>query len=516
MQPFTCPQCGQISTFDPWVEAARCPQCGFTPPTGEEKHSYIRWAQRTAYQPFLDELLSHWYGSHVPDPGFGFDTPTDAEGFFEEYQRALGVQALTYYPNRQEVLIFADGYLKLRHGDHAGAAQDFGALIVTSPLFVEPWVWQSATTDDPAARQKYLEHATRLDPAHPLARDALAMAEGEVPIHGGRQEEEVTVAQCPQCGGALHYEPGAAEVACPQCGHRLALGEGNLIDGQAMPLHNLRLQRHLQGHNWAEAQRIVRCSACGAELVMTGDLASLCAFCGSTNVLLEDSQRTLEQPDGFLPFKVDKQQAESAVQSAQQSGLRRLQAWWTSRKWELRDLQGIYLPFWVFDGIVETYCIIKGFALPRKESLRWDTHENLLFPGVDVPPRSLLAGIYPFDLNVLAPYEPRLLADWPARVYNLDVELMAEEACQAMLQRSQRQAPLQMAKDRRALAFQMIGTTYQLVLLPVWLGSMESGNRRSLALVNGQTGKAATGDRVALGPVHQEASEGQKEAIGMR
>jgi hypothetical protein len=35
--------------------------------------------------------------------------------------------------------------------------------------------------------------------------------------------------------------------------------------------------------------------------------------------------------------------------------------------------------------------------------------------------------------------------------------------------------------------------TYQLVLLPVWVALMQGADRRSLALVNGQTGKVAFG-----------------------
>lgn len=30
-QPFICPQCGHESDFDPWVAAARCPRCGYSP-----------------------------------------------------------------------------------------------------------------------------------------------------------------------------------------------------------------------------------------------------------------------------------------------------------------------------------------------------------------------------------------------------------------------------------------------------------------------------------------------------
>ncbi len=36
MSTFSCPECGHRSEYDEWAGAARCPQCGFEPPVGEE------------------------------------------------------------------------------------------------------------------------------------------------------------------------------------------------------------------------------------------------------------------------------------------------------------------------------------------------------------------------------------------------------------------------------------------------------------------------------------------------
>ncbi len=68
------------------------------------------------------------------------------------------------------------------------------------------------------------------------------------------------------------------------------------------------------------------------------------------------------------------------------------------------------------------------------------TYDNLPFPGVDIPPPSFLDQVPPFDLHALVPYEPRLLADWPAQLYNLDVEVVVEDAYDTMLALTYRQA----------------------------------------------------------------------------
>ena len=119
-----------------------------------------------------------------------------------------------------------------------------------------------------------------------------------------------------------------------------------------------------------------------------------------------------------------------------------------------------------------------------------------------VPPPSFLDQVHPFDLHAPVPYEPCLLADWPAQLYNLDVEVVVEDAYDTMLALARRQAgpPVRVmatwdstlpSNTRRS--FQVSCTTYQLVLLPVWVALLQSQDERSLALVNGQTGKVVLG-----------------------
>jgi hypothetical protein len=58
--------------------------------------------------------------------------------------------------------------------------------------------------------------------------------------------------------------------------------------------------------------------------------------------------------------------------------------------------------------------------------------------------------------------------------------------------------------EGQPLAFQVIGTTYQLVLLPVWTALLVCEDDHCLALVNGQTGE------VALGPSMRPDGTGER------
>jgi DNA-directed RNA polymerase subunit RPC12/RpoP len=526
MQMFLCPQCGHKSEYDPWKGSARCPKCGYEPAEGAPIRGRVP-LKRDTYQPFLDELLAHWDNTATPDPSFRLPTTGFALEFFKVYQRALGEDPMlhagysptgfvrNYHPEQPEVLRFVGGYMLLKQGDRAAAAKKFRALSEAYPEFADPWVWLTAVTTDPDERLDYLENAVLAEPAHPLARDALAIARGRVSLKsapaGKPDEQATTPTKCPKCGGALRHEPGAREVTCPHCGHAIGFKEEDLLEKDARLIGDLRLERRYRGHTWAEVRRLVRCQACGAEVTMTHRLAKQCAFCGSTHVLVQDARRTFEQPDGILPFRVREKQAETAIQDALRSGLRGLKTRLTGERHRAVDVRGLYLPFWVFDSFVEVRTWrTEGRFRPRPrmggapvgDMLMFD---NLLFSAMEKPPPEFLRKMFPFEMKGLARYKPELLAGWSAALYQRDVELVVQEADELIMQLAQwKMGPLiaagpQPGGGRLKRTFQVTSTTYQLVLLPVWIALLQSEDKRRLALVNGQTGKVAFGRSTRLG-----------------
>jgi hypothetical protein len=282
----------------------------------------------------------------------------------------------------------------------------------------------------------------------------------------------------------------------------------DLVNGEARLVGDLRLERRFRPVAWVQVDRVLQCQSCGAELTMTRHLAQVCLFCGSPNVLNAQARPGIEQPDGFLPFSLDEGAVREALEGAARGAAGCLWAWRSAPKLRVRELQAFYLPFWVFDGFVEARSARMSLFDrndPRaKPQVTTDLliFENILLSGADAPSREFQAAILPFDVDALVPYEPRLLANWPAELYSLDVEAAVETAQASMLRQAVRAAAraaepfLRLEDDddeerevRRS--YRVTSATYQLVLLPAWAALLEVKGRLRVALVNGETGKVA-------------------------
>lgn len=119
--------------------------------------------------------------------------------------------------------------------------------------------------------------------------------------------------------------------------------------------------------------------------------------------------------------------------------------------------------------------------------------DNLVYSAVDFPPWWLLKQVLPFELQSVVSYKPRLLGNWPAALYQRDVEQVVQQAYAAMLAKAvwrKKSLALNHAVNLVELrrTFQVTSVTYQLVLLPVWVGLARRKGETRLVLVNGQTG----------------------------
>jgi hypothetical protein len=228
-------------------------------------------------------------------------------------------------------------------------------------------------------------------------------------------------------------------------------------------------------------------------------------------VLVGDNAQSFEEPDSIVPFKITEDEALEAVHKTINSGVRALTRFFRDPL-SHDEIHGVYIPFWTFDATAEVPWSYPGTPDHGTDIMMMD---DVLVIGVDTLDKKLVRKIQPFDLTQARKYDRRYLADWPAEIYQLDVDEASLHARQAISQKAKLRTEVSKPSSKpkqdgwggfgqsnetvklRVNPAHISGMTYRLVLLPVWVVLLheEDGDVRR-NLVNGQTGKVAVGGRL--------------------
>jgi uncharacterized Zn finger protein (UPF0148 family) len=477
-----CPKCGTILALNPDSGMFNCPKCGFRRPES------------------LDEAAERLRArGQRPDVSLTSRVPVD-------------------YRART---VFETGQDDLWRGDKAAALAAFQDALEIQPDFVDAHLWIAKTSPDPNVQRDQLGEVLAVDPGHAEALRMLMVLNGQLtPEEAERSKTEsgpvlrhadapvrtqITNLKCPVCGGDLTIDEANGRVVCKFCGHTEPLDPhrhaGAQIFGAAM------IKQRGQAVKWVVGARILHCNQCGAERTLpAGKLSTVCPFCGSTQVLQQDALNTIDQPDGLVSFTVTEEQAKAAIHERLRSFGERIGGLLDDNRIKSATIEGMYLPFWVFDALVEVSRTIFDRRTPTsRDAVRlFQPYENsklndgmngVTVAAVKSPPASLTAQLGQFDIGSASAYEPNLLAKYPASLYDVNFDDASLDA-QSIISQHMRERYGQGGSTNVEVQIftSVIQMTFTLLLLPVWVGTLyeRDGGVRS-ALVNGQTGQVALG-----------------------
>lgn len=195
---------------------------------------------------------------------------------------------------------------------------------------------------------------------------------------------QVTNYQCPACTGPLHYSAKSGKLECDYCGSSFDVADIEALyahkeaeaaaakqaadakaDAAAAAKAEAAQAAAQSGdagdwdtsglsRDWgAEAGtlRAYSCPSCGAELICDESTAATsCPYCGNPTVVPGQFSGAL-RPDFILPFRLTKDDAVQALR-AHYKGKPFLPKSFTSAN-HIEQIQGVYVPFWLFDGGAE-------------------------------------------------------------------------------------------------------------------------------------------------------------------
>ncbi len=302
------------------------------------------------------------------------------------------------------------------------------------------------------------------------------------------------ICKCPNCDGALEYNPSHSKMECPYC--------GNTFEPQAVMQAPSRAQMqteepqivHKVSNDTQETMecKIYACTSCGGELVVNDvESSTFCAYCGQPTVVFSRVSKEL-RPKYILPFQITKEQAVQIIREKFSKGMMVPDE---IKNFQVERLRGIYIPYFLYNIYCYDFQILEGTdkSGSRRRYLREAQCE---YKGIPLEASyhlndemSKLLGY--FDFSNLKPFEPAYLSGFYADRYDIDKQKAEETAVKRIIKDFNRKIAYSVpAKDLRILEQhprpEVRNQDY--VLMPVWFMTFRYKNEPYTMLVNGQNG----------------------------
>ncbi len=406
---------------------------------------------------------------------------------------------------REYEAMLREGMTAARGGSRALAKRLLERATLQNPNDSRPWLWLSATTDNPEEQRTYLERAVAANPYDEAAKRGLlalngpAVAASTSPPDDAPEPADTETYECPNCGGRMHFDPANGNLVCESCGHTRRPDDRPAPPDDERPL--AAALHSGQAHHWAASQQDVACEKCGAHTLEPPGVKTIqCPYCGSNQLIESAETRELVDPQAIALFQVNGDQALQLVRAWLGNNLRK-----RARGLALRPA---YYPFWVFEGVVRfrwsaaALRDVEGGLNGRQvtattiDGEQVELFSDVLVSGVSALTSKQAASVQPFELAAIPAFDPDHIAGWPALTYDRslsDASLLAREQ---VVRRVGSKVRREIASAQGGRYVQLgggnwSGIAYRQVLLPLWSGSYQHAGQTFPLLINGQTGKVA-------------------------
>ena len=331
---------------------------------------------------------------------------------------------------------------------------------------------------------------------------------------------QVTNYQCPSCTGPLHYSGASGKLECDYCGSSYSVAEIEALykekEAQAAEAHRqaesaaetAAQDEASAASDWGAAagMKTYSCPSCGAELICDASTAATsCPYCGNPTVVPGQFAGAL-RPDYVLPFKLSREDAIRALKQHYKGRPFLPKAF--SDQNQIDKIQGVYVPFWMFDGEADGHA---QYDATRTSVYRMGDYEITTVDHFDVVrdgtmpfekipvdasermPDKYMDSIEPYNYAELKPFSTAYLPGFLADKYDVSAEESAQRAesrCQTTMAEALRRTVSGYATCLpRAQEVRVRRSRTHYALLPVWMLSTRWNGQSFLFAMNGQTGK---------------------------
>ncbi|HCJ41018.1 hypothetical protein [uncultured Ruminococcus sp.] len=309
---------------------------------------------------------------------------------------------------------------------------------------------------------------------------------------------------CPNCAGTMQFDPTIGKMKCIFCDSVFSQEEAEQFFAQ----QNEEEEIKESGADWgedADGMRAYSCSTCGAEILCDQNTAATrCPYCDNTTVI-EAQLSGAVKPDVVIPFAFTKEQA-----------MEKYKGYYEKRKLipkdflsgsRVEEIQGVYVPFWLYDGSVSIDAEFEAADVTNNDTeiirkiYKADRRGNIAFENVPADaskrmPDDIMDSVEPFDFGQLKPFSMTYMPGFLAERFDVEGDDDLERAEKRVTNSAKQKTRATVRHDEVTETrgdYKVNYTKKKYALLPIWyLTTSWNGKQWNFAM-NGQTGNF-TGD----------------------
>ena len=332
------------------------------------------------------------------------------------------------------------------------------------------------------------------------------------------KNEEYLNSKCPNCGSELKYLPGQMKVKCVSCESTFdiaSLGRGKLDDEEQD--FQETIQKLKEKKQLTKPQRTIHCSDCGG-LIYINDrtVSTICPFCGSNRVVVENKEEEVLNIKGVIPFQLKEDYVSTNFRK------------WIKKKFfapgkfkkgvASPTYSAFYIPFYTFDSDTHTdYTALRGdyYYTTRTISTkngtrtvterhtRWtpvrgnfdQAFDDILIPGTNNILNKYIVQIgTSYDFAVMERYQENFLLGYVAEKPSKDLVTACEDAKTSMNNTIKNMCVSRIGGDTYSdlkYKIKFSNVTFKLIMAPIYNGNYEYKKKKYNFVCNGQSGKFA-------------------------
>lgn len=316
--------------------------------------------------------------------------------------------------------------------------------------------------------------------------------------------------KCPCCGAALAFS-ASEKLSCSHCENTFDIDDVKQYNDAILEEHHDTFQwEEMQTASISndEAQNIqsYTCPSCGGEIMGESvTAATFCPYCDSPAIIGGNVSGAL-RPDGVIPFKTTKETAMAAFQQLCK-GKPLLPTDFASTARQER-IQGIYVPFWLYDcgGAVHgkykatrvtrwsdsnyIYTRTSHYLLIRDASASF---HNIPLDASTKMDNATMESIEPFHMDEAVDFNTAYLSGFFADKYDVEASQGEERIRQRVGQTFDDLLQSTLIGYHSVIPtninLQVQNNKARYVLLPVWMLHTKYKDKTYVFAMNGQTGK---------------------------